>query len=144
RVTNRHDSEASIRGIDLQSRLEDGLPAVEAEQSLLERSVDNLLINALKFTPAGGRVVLSSGKRGNEVLVTVADTGPGIPSDDLEKIFDIGWRRSVDAKKEGSGLGLHIVKTMVHAIGGRLEVESIVGSGTHFSVSLPAVGVSRV
>jgi signal transduction histidine kinase len=142
RVKNRYEPEASNRSLLLETKLSADLPAVEAEQSLLERTFDNLLFNALKFTPPGGRIVLSSESRANELVVSVADTGPGIPSDELPKIFDIGWRRSVDSAKEGSGLGLHIVKTLVNALGGRVKVESTVGSGSCFSVFLPVNSVA--
>jgi signal transduction histidine kinase len=137
RVKERYDPEASNHNLRLETNLADDLPAVEADQSLLERSFDNLLVNALKFTPPGGRVVLSSEARANDVVVSVANTGPGIPGDELPKIWDIGWRRSVDAEKDGNGLGLHIVRTLVNALGGRVAVESTVGTGTCFSVFLP-------
>jgi signal transduction histidine kinase len=137
RVKNRYEREAAGRSLRIETQLSDNLPALEAERSLLERTFDNLLFNALKFTPPGGRVTLSSAARSNDLVVSVADTGPGIPSNELSEIFNIGWRRSVDAEKEGTGLGLYIVKTLVNALGGRVEVESAVGRGTCFSVILP-------
>jgi signal transduction histidine kinase len=142
RVKNRYEPEASKRSLLLETKLSRDLPAVEAEASLLERTFDNLLFNALKFTPPGGRIVLSSEARANDVIASVADSGPGIPDDELPKIFDVGWRRSVDSAKEGSGLGLHIVKTLVNALGGRVKVESTVGSGSCFSVFLPVNSVA--
>jgi len=136
RVMTRYHPEASRHNLRLEGKLAEDLPAVEGDPSLFERIVGNLLLNALKFTPPRGHVTLSSELRGNDVVVSVADSGPGIPGDELPKIFDKGWRRLVDSEKEGSGLGLYIVKTLVQALGGRIEVESKLGGGSCFSVFL--------
>jgi len=95
------------------------------------------LVNALKFTPAGGRVTLSSEARGSYAVASVTNTGPVIASDDIPHLFERGWRGAADADKEGSGLGLYIVKTLVEMLGGKVEVESTMRSGTCFSVFLP-------
>ena len=137
RVQSRYEGEASRRHLSLESSLASDLPLVQVDQLLLERIITNLLINALKFTPPGGVVTLSSETLGSHVVASVANTGPGIPPDDTPRLFDRGWRRAADSDKEGSGLGLYIVKTLVEMLGGRVEVESEVNSGTCFRVFLP-------
>ena len=137
RVRDRYDREASRRDLILESRLAGDLPFIMADQLILERIMANLLVNALKFTPHGGRVTLSSEACGSYVVASVANTGPGIPADDIPRLFDRGWRRAADSDKEGNGLGLYIVKTLVEMLGGRVEVESTMGGGTCFRLFLP-------
>jgi signal transduction histidine kinase len=137
KVKDRYAREASRRDLILETRLASDLPSVEADQLILERIFANLLVNALKFTPAGGRVTLSSEARGSYAVASVTNTGPVIASDDIPHLFERGWRGAADADKEGSGLGLYIVKTLVEMLGGKVEVESTMRSGTCFSVFLP-------
>ena len=136
-VQQRYVGEASRRHLALESRLASDLPFVQADRLLFDRIISNLLVNALKFTPQGGVVTLSSEALGGHVVVSVANTGPGIPPDDIPRLFDRGWRRAADSDKEGSGLGLYIVKTLVEMLGGRVEVESEVNSGARFRIFLP-------
>lgn len=101
----------------------------------------NLLSNALKFTPRGGRVDVVVETRGKTVAVDVADTGPGIPEEELGRLFQKFARlstRATDGEK-GSGLGLTIVKQIVDLHGGNISVRSSVGKGTTFTVVLPVV-----
>ena len=137
RVMDRYQSEAGQRGLLIEGQLAKDLPVVLADALMLERVFVNLLFNALKFTPAGGRIVLLSQARADEVVAVVLDSGPGIPADELANIFDKGWRGASSSDVEGRGMGLHIVKTLVEALGGRIEVESQPGIGTRFSVYLP-------
>jgi signal transduction histidine kinase len=96
----------------------------------------NLLSNAIKFTPAGGRISLRVEPVGQDVRFSVADTGPGIPSHQLEAVFERFWQaRSED--RRGLGLGLYISKGIVEAHGGRLWAESLPGQGSTFSFTLP-------
>jgi signal transduction histidine kinase len=100
--------------------------------------MSNLVGNALKFVPRGGKVVVKSERRGAEVVFSVADSGPGIPREDLNKLFDKFWqRRRTD--KRGVGLGLAIARGIVEAHGGRIWAESAVGAGSTFYFTLPAV-----
>ena len=98
----------------------------------------NLLSNAVKFTPAGGRVTVLTAGQGNQVAITVADTGIGIPPEQYEAIFDrfhqIG--STTRGVREGTGLGLAITKTLVEQMGGRIWVESEVGQGSRFTFTL--------
>ncbi|NKB69651.1 MAG: HAMP domain-containing protein [Candidatus Latescibacteria bacterium] len=112
-----------------------------ADPVRLEQVLDNLLDNALRHTPAGGSVSLRAGAREEMVEICVADTGPGIPPEDLAHIFERFYQvDKVRAQGEGnSGLGLAIARSLVEAQGGRLEVESRVGGGTVFVIALSVI-----
>ena len=98
----------------------------------------NLLSNAIKFTPAGGKVVLKIQQQTDEVVITVSDTGMGIPKDDLSKIFERFYRVRRQGKEiQGTGLGLPIVAQIINCHGGRIMVESELNKGTAFTVLLP-------
>jgi heavy metal sensor kinase len=111
------------------------------DEHRLQHALANLIENAIKFTPAGGEVTLSSWRRGDEVGVTVSDTGPGIPAAEREHVFDRFYRvdRSRSRESGGSGLGLAICREIATAHGGRVWVESE-GNGSAFSLALPADG----
>ena len=96
--------------------------------------VSNLLANALQWTPDGGAVTLSLGSDGGRVTVTVADSGPGIPREELERVFRPFWSRN----GQGTGLGLAIARELAQALGGRLELESELGRGSRFVLAFPA------
>jgi signal transduction histidine kinase len=109
---------------------------VQADEERVLQLIDNLVGNALKFTPSGGRVSVGGFIDDNELRVTVADTGPGIPEEQRAKLFDRFWQaRGTD--RRGLGLGLPIAKGIAEAHGGRLWVESTVGSGTTFHFAMP-------
>jgi signal transduction histidine kinase len=118
------------------------LPAVDADARRLLQVLSNLLSNAMKFTPRGGRVVLSAvaaqESAGPGVRFTVRDTGRGIAAEDLGRVFDWFWQ-SDRGRKSGAGLGLAIASGLVEAHRGRLQVESAPGQGTTFWFTLPAV-----
>ena len=136
-VETRYVAEAARRSLRFDMRLTDDLPLIEADVSALERVFANLVHNALKFTPPGGHVVVTSTRQGEAVVVSVRDTGPGIPADELPALFEKYWRHKRHAHQDGSGLGTFIVKSLVEAHGGRVEVESVLGTGTCFKVILP-------
>lgn len=118
-----------------------GLPRVSADPALLERILTNLLTNALKYSPPGSVVTVTLVQHEGEIVTSIVDHGPGIPPSDLPHLFQkysqIGPRRE---RGGGLGLGLHITKRLVEAHGGRIWVESQVGSGSTFSFSLPIAG----
>ena len=96
----------------------------------------NLVGNALKFTAKGGRITVRVERRGDDVCFAVEDTGEGIPTDRLEKIFD-RFFQSHGSDRRGLGLGLFIAKSLVEAHGGRIWAESVLGRGTTFFFTLP-------
>jgi heavy metal sensor kinase len=110
------------------------------DEQRLQHALANLIENAIKFTPPGGEVTLSSWRRGPEVGVTVSDTGPGIPAEARPRVFDRFYRvdRSRSRESGGSGLGLAICREIATAHGGRVWVESEEGKGSAFSLALPA------
>jgi len=142
RLKDRYAGEAMRRNIALHTELAENLPLIESDQLMLERVLANLVFNALKFTPSGGRVILSTTAGADLVQVTVADTGLGIAAEDLPKVFEQGWRGASSEAEAGSGLGLFIVKFLTAALRGRVEVESTEGSGSRFSVFLPRTAAS--
>jgi two-component system, OmpR family, sensor histidine kinase BaeS len=111
---------------------------VLADPHWLHQVITNLLTNALKFTPAGGRVTISTRSSGSEAVLRVADTGAGIPADDLPRIFDRFFRGQQAAQISGSGIGLTVAAELVQAHGGRLTAASELGHGTQMTLSLPS------
>ncbi|MGA2192668.1 MAG: ATP-binding protein [Nitrospirota bacterium] len=128
-------------------RIEDGLPEVMMDPWLMQRAVLNLLGNAVKYTPGGGSITLEAGsiteEAGRFIIISVSDTGPGIPAEEHAKIFDSYYRSPGTAGLKGTGLGLSIVKAVAEAHGGRVEVESEVGEGSTFRLFIPLKGVGK-
>lgn len=117
--------QAERKGLDLQLGVPADIMAL-ADADLLNRALGNLIHNAIKFTPAGGRVSVTATAEAEEVRIVVADTGPGIPAADLPRVFERFFRgdRARTGSGGGTGLGLAIAKHVVEAHGGRLWVES--------------------
>jgi two-component system sensor histidine kinase BaeS len=122
-------------GITLERRL--APVSVLADAQRMHQVVTNLLGNALKFTPAGGRVTLEAGPDGGKARLSVADTGAGIPGDELPRIFDRFWRGRQAAGVAGSGIGLAVVAELVRAHGGGVTATSAPEQGTQVVVTLP-------
>jgi two-component system, OmpR family, sensor histidine kinase BaeS len=114
--------------------------SVLADTHRMHQVVINLLGNALKFTPAGGRVTLETGPADGRACLSVADTGAGIPSDELPRIFDRFWRGRQAAGVAGSGIGLAVVAELVRAHGGTVTATSTLGQGTRLIVTVPRAG----
>jgi two-component system, OmpR family, sensor kinase len=112
---------------------------VRGDEDRLKQVILNLVDNSIKYTPSGGSVQLRLRKEDGRAILSVTDTGVGIPAEDLPHIFDRFYRvdKSRNREQGGSGLGLAIVKWVVQAHGGRIQVESSVGAGTTFTVNLP-------
>jgi signal transduction histidine kinase len=149
-------AESLLAGVQEINRLpaESKSVAIEAERTtageltadmvLLDRVLMNLIGNALKFTPAGGRITLGAVAAGDDVEFFVKDTGPGIPADKLDAVFEKFKQLDRDAaKRAGYGLGLSICKKIVEAHGGRIWVESQEGKGSRFAFRVPRAGPRR-
>jgi two-component system phosphate regulon sensor histidine kinase PhoR len=100
----------------------------------------NLLDNAMKFTPEGGNISLAAEAEDGTIVISVRDSGVGIPAEDLPRIFERFYRvdRSRDRKEGGTGLGLAIAKHLTVAMGGKIEVQSSPGMGTSFRLTFPS------
>jgi two-component system phosphate regulon sensor histidine kinase PhoR len=115
---------------------------VLGDAQLLRRITDNLLVNAITYTPEGGRVDIQIQRNGSEAILTVEDTGIGIPHGDLDRIFERFYRvdKARSRSAGGTGLGLAIVKHAVGLHDGTVQVESDLGQGTRFTVRIPLTG----
>jgi len=125
----------------LELKLSPGLPPAFCDEDWTKQILTNLLNNAGKFTPEGGRILIAARHRPDAgvIEVAVSDTGRGIPESGLKEVFE-KFRRVDDGKGavRGTGLGLAIVKHIINAHGGRVWAESVVGKGSTFTFSLPA------
>ena len=132
---------AEKKSVRLAAELAGGPGTVEGDARALEHVLSNLVDNAVKYCPAGTRVVVRASAVGDRINLVVADTGPGIPSEHLPRVFERFYRVDAGRSREvgGTGLGLSIVKHMVEAMRGRVWVESEVGRGSTFTVSLPRI-----
>jgi two-component system phosphate regulon sensor histidine kinase PhoR len=126
--------------LSLIAEVQPQLPMVLGEPFYLRRVLDNLLSNAIKFTPEGGKITLKLSQKDDCVLLQVCDTGIGIPPVEQRHIFERFYQVDGSARRKygGMGLGLALVKEIVEAHGGAVGVESKVGEGSTFTVSLPA------
>jgi signal transduction histidine kinase len=124
--------EARRRGIEF-TQESDGAPVIVSDGDRVLQIISNLLSNAFRWTPDGGRIDLALQSRNGTLSVDVADTGPGIAADEVERIFRPFW--STDGR--GTGLGLPIARELAIALGGRIELESDVGKGSRFRLVLP-------
>ena len=133
--------QAAQKNVRLEADLAPVFFRVHADRDMLYQAVLNVVSNAVKYTPEGGRVRISTFLADGSVVVEVADTGHGVPPEELQKIFEKFYRARASAKvATGTGLGLALVKHVIEAIhGGRVAVESQVGKGSTFRLSLPAV-----
>jgi signal transduction histidine kinase len=126
----------SSKSVHLNEDINERELVIRAEHERVVQVLSNLLGNALKFTPQGGRVTISVERQGKEARFGVLDTGPGIPRENLAHIFERFWKGD-EREKRGAGLGLFIAKGIVDAHGGRIWVESEVGHGARFYFTLP-------
>ena len=134
-------AQALARGVSLVRSIPDGLPFVAGDPSLLPQVFANLLDNAVKFTPSGGRVSVEASVSGAFLLVRVSDTGIGIPPEDVPQLFGRFFRarNAVAGEVPGSGMGLYVVKSIVERSGGRIGLSSEPERGTTVEVALPAL-----
>ncbi len=135
-------TEAADKQLTLSADVPDDLPAVDADSERIGQVLRNLLANALAYTPEGGTVAVSAHAAGQEVVVSVKDSGVGITAEDLPHVFERFYRsdKSRTRSTGGSGLGLAIVKQLVEAHGGRVWAESAPGAGSTFAFTLKVAG----
>ncbi|WP_300161661.1 ATP-binding protein [Solidesulfovibrio sp.] len=136
-ITEIYQYVAEEKGVLLAVAPMDRLP-VTADADRMRQVLGNLLDNAVKYTPSGGRVDVSAWREGGAVTVRVADTGEGISADDIPRIFDRLYRADKSRSQRGLGLGLSLVRAVLFAHGGEIDVQSAPGKGSFFTFTLPA------
>jgi signal transduction histidine kinase len=139
RAFARHQGTLEERGVALERHIAAGGEAVLGDERRLEQVLQNLVANAVRHTPRGGRIGLTAAPAGADVLVVVEDSGPGIPAEHLPHVFDRFYRvdSARDARSGGSGLGLSIVRAVVEQHGGRVSAANGAMGGARFELRLP-------
>jgi signal transduction histidine kinase len=141
RVVDRHEPMLRDQALTMVTSVTPEGLEVPGDVDRLEQALQNLAANAIRHTPAAGTVRLSATVDGQEVVLTVEDTGPGVPQEHLGRVFDRFYKadasRTGTATPSGSGLGLSIVRAIVHAHGGHVSVTNVEGSGALFTLRLP-------
>ena len=134
-----HRMAAQQEGLTLEAEISSQVQPVAGEPVYLQRIIENLLGNAIKFTPSGGSITLRVYQEGDRVILEVSDSGIGIPPDQQELVFERFYQVNGSARRQyrGVGLGLALVKEAAEAFGGSVSLESEVGQGSTFTVSLP-------
>lgn len=136
RLAARFVLAAEARSLTIVDAVPADLPCVTADVGRLEQVVSNLIGNAIKFTPAGGRIELGGGSDETHLLLTVADNGVGMTDAQIARAFDRYWQ-ATDGAAQGTGLGLPISRAIVEAHGGTIAVESRAGAGSRFTIRFP-------
>ncbi|MDP9324267.1 MAG: HAMP domain-containing histidine kinase, partial [Acidobacteriota bacterium] len=142
RVADRHQPVLRDRNVTLDFDIADGTPRILGDAARLEQALQNIAFNAIRHTPSGGRVSLSASAAPDGVLITVRDTGPGIPAEHLPHVFDRFYK--VDAARagtpvpSGSGLGLSIVRAIIERHGGSVSARNAPEGGALFELHLAA------
>ena len=138
-IVHKFKLEAEKRDITIQPNFVKGLPYAYGDIGLIQRVLDNLIENALRYTPAGGQITLSLASKSDNIVVKIADTGQGIPEEEIKHIFDRFYRLEKDRTASGknAGLGLSIAKRIIDLHGSHIEAASKPNHGTTFSFSLP-------
>jgi signal transduction histidine kinase len=135
---------AQDKHLGWKTEIPEGLPEISADSVRLASAVENLVSNAIKYTPSGGQVTVSAGVDGEEMCVCVADTGSGIAPDEQDKVFEPFYRGNQGRRfKQGMGLGLGIARDLVEAHGGWITLESQLGTGSRFTIHLPLARVEQ-
>ncbi len=139
-VAQRFGPRAEGLGLAIDTECPDHVPLALADAALLERALENLIDNALRHTPRGGRIRLCAERADEFIRLSVADSGSGVPQEHLSRIFERFYRADPSRRNPtaGAGLGLAITRRIAELHGGRLSVESRFGTGSVFSISLPA------
>ncbi|HUU41956.1 MAG TPA: ATP-binding protein, partial [Desulfatiglandales bacterium] len=130
---------AKAKNIKFKVDISNELPPIKMDYEMISRALRNLIGNAVKFTPNGGLIGISTRLKDRWIEFSVSDTGPGIPEEDLARIFDKYRQAELpdNNKQKGTGLGLAIVKHIINGHGGKVWVESTPGTGSTFIFALP-------
>lgn len=146
RLHHRHEHALGGRGVELVTLQPPGAATIHADRTRIEQAVQNLVANAIRHTPSGGRVTVSFSRSGDEDVIAVEDTGSGIPAAHLPRIFDRFYKadesRTGTHLPSGSGLGLSIVQAIVRRHGGSVRATNLPGSGARFEIRIPTGGAS--
>jgi signal transduction histidine kinase len=137
-VASVYEDVAEEKHVALETRVEPGL-TVSADRDRLRQVLANLLDNAIKYTPADGRVAVRAARDGSVIRIEVSDTGAGIPDHDLPRIWDRLYRGDQSRAERGLGLGLSLVRAIVIAHGGTVDVRTQPGKGSSFTVTFPTL-----
>ena len=137
KVVDVYQYVAEEKNIMIQRNSPDGLH-VKADRTRISQAIANLLDNAIKYTPEGHQIYIEASRKDGEVIIAVKDTGLGIPEEDLPRIWDRLCRCDHSRSEKGLGLGLSLVKAVISAHRGRVEVASEPGKGSTFTIHLPA------
>jgi len=131
--------QATAKGVTLRAEIDAALPPCQIDAHRISQALHNLIANALAHTHQGGLVTVSGRRQHDAIAVTVADTGEGIPAEELPNIFERFYRvdKSRARATGGHGLGLTITRRLIEAHGGRIAVESEPGKGTRFTFTVP-------
>jgi PAS domain S-box-containing protein len=132
------DSLVQEKSLHIKQEIANGLPALRANPIRVRQMIENLIGNAIKYSPVGGEIDVRVQAEDHQIIFEVKDTGPGIPLNDQAHIFDRFFRGSNVSETKGTGLGLAIVKSIVDSYHGRVWVESVLGEGARFFVVMPA------
>jgi two-component system phosphate regulon sensor histidine kinase PhoR len=137
RVEERLRLQADRSGLQINILCDEAIPPVLADSSRLEQVLVNLLHNSIKFTPEGGYIALQANQDAENVVFSVADTGIGIPANDMNRIFERFYKIDRARRTGGTGLGLAIARHLVEAHGGQIWAESVEGKGSTFFFTIP-------
>ena len=138
-VASLYQIQTQKKNIELDLDIAPHLPTLEIDPGRITQVLTNILDNATRHTPEGGNILLSATKVGERVELAIRDSGPGLPKEDVERIFERFYRADASRQREdgGSGLGLAIAKSIVQAHNGQLSAESEAGKGLKVTISLP-------
>ena len=139
-IINNSKGLAELKGIAISFDGPDAMPA-QGDPNQLKTLFMNIIENAFKYTPDNGRIGILARSVGNIAEISIKDTGPGIPQEEISHIFDRFYRVDKSRSSSGFGLGLSIAKAIVEAHEGTISVSSLIGNGTTFTIALPASNI---